>query len=296
MDYLFFNKGSADKVSEDFSSREFDCHGSGCCGTTKINKKLVDYLQTIRNHFNAPVKITSAYRCPTHNKKVGGASASKHMLGDAADIIVTGHSPSEVARYAESIGILGIGLYETSKDGYFVHIDTRERKAFWYGQAQAPRTTFGGKVTPTVSTQNTATSSTLSYGSKGEAVKQLQMNLIALGFSCGAAGADGRYGLGTTQAVKNFQASQGFAKVEQDGIYGQSTKAALEKAIKGTDSSIKNVYRVTASALNVRSAPAITKPIVGVLKRGETCQVLEIKEGWGKILGGWVSMDYLIKN
>jgi hypothetical protein len=39
---------------------------------------------------------------------------------------------------------LGIGLYETNSDGYFVHIDTRTTKSFWYGQKQAKRTTFGG--------------------------------------------------------------------------------------------------------------------------------------------------------
>ena len=48
--------------------------------------------------------------------------------------MVEGIHPSEVAKFAESIGILGIGLYETNSDGYFVHIDTRTTKSFWYGQ------------------------------------------------------------------------------------------------------------------------------------------------------------------
>ena len=61
-------------------------------------------------------------------------------------------APAEIAKYAESIGILGIGLYETNRDGHFVHIDTRTTKAFWYGQKQAKRTTFGGSksTAPTV--------------------------------------------------------------------------------------------------------------------------------------------------
>ena len=66
------------------------------------------------------------------------------MQGRAADIVVQGVSSREVAKYAESIGILGIGLYETSADGYFTHIDTRTTKSFWYGQNEQPRTTFGG--------------------------------------------------------------------------------------------------------------------------------------------------------
>jgi hypothetical protein len=53
--------------------------------------------------------------------------------------------PIEIARYAEKIGIKGIGLYETEKDGNFVHIDTRDTKFFWYGQAQEARDTFQEK-------------------------------------------------------------------------------------------------------------------------------------------------------
>ena len=93
----------------------------------------MNYLQQIRTHFGKPVHINSGYRCATHNKKVGGAKASKHATGQAADIKINGVAPSEIAKYAESIGVLGIGLYETNSDGYFVHIDTRTTKSFWYG-------------------------------------------------------------------------------------------------------------------------------------------------------------------
>ena len=57
----------------------------------------------------------------------------------AADFHIDGVSTGEIAKYAESIGILGIGLYDS-----FVHIDTRTRKSFWYSHAQERRTTFGG--------------------------------------------------------------------------------------------------------------------------------------------------------
>jgi len=142
-----YTKGIATKLSTNFKSTEFDCHGSGCCSKTLVDDKLVEYLQKIRDHFGKPVNVSSAYRCTTHNKNVGGATGSRHMKGQAADIYITGVKPAEIAKYAESIGILGIGLYETDKDGHFVHVDTRTTKSFWYGQAQAKRTTFGGAVT-----------------------------------------------------------------------------------------------------------------------------------------------------
>ena len=141
------------KISNNFSSHEFDCKGGSCCDTTFIDEDLIKYLQQIRDHFGKPVTISSAYRCAVHNKNVGGATGSQHVIGTAADISVEGVAPAEVAKYAESIGVLGIGLYETAKDGYFVHIDNRKTKSFWYGQGQAYRTTFGGQQT-----QNTASS------------------------------------------------------------------------------------------------------------------------------------------
>lgn len=139
-----FVKGKATSLSTNFKSTEFDCHGSGCCTQTKVDDKLVQYLQQIRNHFGKPVNISSGYRCETHNKNIGGATGSRHAKGQAADIYISGVTPAEIAKYAESIGILGIGLYETDADGHFVHVDTRETKSFWYGQSEKSRTTFGG--------------------------------------------------------------------------------------------------------------------------------------------------------
>lgn len=153
MGYKTTTKGKAVKLSNNFNSTEMDCHGNGCCSTTLINEKLVEYLQKIREHFGKPITITSGYRCVKHNSSptVGGATGSRHTKGDAADIVVSGVIPAEVAKYAESIGIKGIGLYSN-----FVHIDTRTTKSFWYGHEQAYRSTFGGTPTATI-TNNTTT-------------------------------------------------------------------------------------------------------------------------------------------
>ena len=141
-----YKKGTVTQLSTNFKSTEFDCHGSGCCSSTQVDEDLVKYLQKIRDHFGKSVNISSGYRCATHNKNVGGATGSRHAKGQAADIYISGVKPAEIAKYAESIGILGIGLYETNADGHFVHVDTRTTKSFWYGQAQAKRTTFGGAI------------------------------------------------------------------------------------------------------------------------------------------------------
>ena len=67
---------------------------------------------------------------------------------------------------------------------------------------------------------------TIKLGSKGSDVKKAQQLLIAKGYSCGVAGADGDFGAATYNAVKKFQAANG---LEADGIIGDNTWAALLK-------------------------------------------------------------------
>ena len=144
-----YTKGKKVQLSKNFASTEFDCHGKGCCSQTKIDDKLVNYLQQIRDHFGKSVNINSGYRCKTHNAAVGGASQSNHMDGEAADVQkFKGVEPIEIARYAESIGIKGIGVYS-----WGVHIDTRTSKYFWYDGGESNVKTFGASTyKPTTST------------------------------------------------------------------------------------------------------------------------------------------------
>ena len=233
---MSYIKGKNVQLSNNFSSTEFDCHGSGCCSKTEIDTKLVEYLQKIRDHFNSPLTINSAYRCEKHNAAVGGASQSKHRYGQAADIVVKGVTPAEVAKYAESIGIKGIGLYE-GKDGNFVHIDTRTTKYFWYGHSQAYRSTFGGTVTNTVtekieytleqfvsdiqkscsvSVNGKADSTTLSktvtisntINRSHKVIKFVQKRLLALGYN-EVGNPDGTAGEMFKNALINFQKANG---------------------------------------------------------------------------------------
>ena len=64
----------------------------------------------------------------------------------------------------------------------------------------------------------------LEKGSKGDAVKALQILLIGYGYSCGKYGADGDFGADTLAAVKKFQKAMGLTA---DGIVGPKTWAAL---------------------------------------------------------------------
>lgn len=115
-----------------FKRSEFACKcGKYCNGyPVEPDEQLVKLLENIRNHFGVPVTINSGVRCKTHNANVGGASASQHMKGTAADIKVKGVAPAKVAAYAETLlpGTGGIGIY-----GTFVHVDVRKQKSRWNG-------------------------------------------------------------------------------------------------------------------------------------------------------------------
>ena len=237
-----YKKGQKTKLSENFSSVEFDCHGSGCCSETIINPKLVEYVQKIRDHFGKSITVTSGYRCPVHNKRIGGATGSRHSKGDAADIVVSGVAPREVAKYAESIGIKGIGLYETNADGHFTHVDTRNVKSFWYGQNEAKRTTFGGSTpapdpSPVPAPKPSINNDVLSIGDTGEDVRKLQEQLVKLGYNVGSKGPDGDFGSKTYAAVIDFQRKH---NLKDDGIVGPITENAIKEDIKNMEQNIVN--------------------------------------------------------
>lgn len=115
-----------DQLSPHFKRSEFACKCG--CGNMLYAIELLDVLEDVREHFNAPVIINSAYRCPSHNKAVGGSPTSQHMNGDAADIVVKGFTPKQVADYLESKypNKYGLGRYKS-----FTHIDVRKNRGRW---------------------------------------------------------------------------------------------------------------------------------------------------------------------
>nr|DAR49793.1 MAG TPA: peptidase [Caudoviricetes sp.] len=118
------------QLSAHFKVREFAC-GDGS-DAVLVAPRLVMVLETIRTHFGTAVTINSGYRTPQYNTKVGGVAHSQHCYGTAADIVVRGKTPAQVAAYARQLmpDWGGVGVY--SQKG-FTHIDVREVKSDWEG-------------------------------------------------------------------------------------------------------------------------------------------------------------------
>lgn len=98
-----------------FTREELSCKGTG---QLVVNEAALDKLQAMRGMVGKPFVITSAYRSPEHNKRVGGAQKSMHLQGRAFDISTKGHNKHELYEAAVEAGFTGFGFYNN-----FIHVD-----------------------------------------------------------------------------------------------------------------------------------------------------------------------------
>lgn len=122
-----------------FSAEEMACRH---CGAIDVSARALDRLQALRDKIGRPFIINSAYRCPAHNKAVGGAKASRHMAGDAFDVSMSNHDPHRFKAEADAAGFVGIGTYPPKGGRHnFIHIDTRPGAPARWGDPFPPSDT-----------------------------------------------------------------------------------------------------------------------------------------------------------
>ena len=105
-----------------FSPREMACSHSGC---VYLSRRSMDRLQAVRDDFEKPMVITSAYRSPTHpiesrKKTISGA----HTTGQAFDVLVHGRDAYKLIGLALKHGFTGLGVQQAGDpDSRFIHLD-----------------------------------------------------------------------------------------------------------------------------------------------------------------------------
>lgn len=124
-----------------------------------------------------------------------------------------------------------------------------------------------------VTTPTTSGRAVLRKGDNNDDVRELQEKLECLGYNVGEV--DGDFGKNTLAAVTEFQSKNG---LEVDGVVGQQTWAALDKAVAA-----KNAEGTT-------QAPAQTSTTTtGTVKAGDTVSIAQGATYYnGKAIPGWV--------
>jgi len=113
------------KIAEHFWLYEFQCPDCRC---VKIDVRILEYLEILREMVARPIYITSGYRCPDYNLKVGGVKNSYHLTGKAVDISTEKFNKVKISQYASQIGFRGIGVYSNH-----IHLDIRDTPSYWEG-------------------------------------------------------------------------------------------------------------------------------------------------------------------
>jgi uncharacterized protein YcbK (DUF882 family) len=123
---ITWKKSENKKLGKYFTSDEFECP-CGKCDIQQIDEGLIGKLDTTREKYGKAIRVNSGYRCPAHNKAIGGKENSSHMAGLAADITPVLITLDELDNLYE----ICYNVFDNIGDGRlkrFVHVDNREKK------------------------------------------------------------------------------------------------------------------------------------------------------------------------
>ena len=123
MKYSLKDHGRSYRLSEHFTLGEMACKDGS--DTVLVNPDLIRMLERLREYVGGSITINSGYRTAAYNKKIGGASLSQHVKGNAADITVKANGriiPGKmICCLCQYLGFKGIGYISPTS----VHVDMR---------------------------------------------------------------------------------------------------------------------------------------------------------------------------
>lgn len=126
--------GMGGAAGRHFAFREFASKGNGWIKVRRVHVRRLDVLRDLFG----PIAVTSGYRDPVHNRRVGGATNSQHLYGNGTDCRFISGAPSLAAVKGRQL-FAGIGVVRAT--GRVLHVDSRDL---------GPNTTGGTPAAPTV--------------------------------------------------------------------------------------------------------------------------------------------------
>ena len=125
----------------------------------------------------------------------------------------------------------------------------------------------------------------LENGMVGDDVKELQRDLLSLGYDLGKWGVDGEYGDCTEMAVRGFQTQMGLVV---DGVAGPKTIAALKSVLAAkTEPENPKYVQIVGGSCYIRTEPSTGGAIRGVALEGN-----KLPYGGKKADNGWLAVSY----
>lgn len=107
-----------------FLPEEFRCKCGCGAGMERMDPGFLEKLEEARELAGIPFVLSSAYRCPKHNRAVGGVEDSAHVRGYAADIrCVSSHDRFRLLAALMEAGFRRIELAPT-----WIHVDSDPEK------------------------------------------------------------------------------------------------------------------------------------------------------------------------
>lgn len=131
------------RLAQHFALSELRC-ACGCAMQPEILDRLRSLavsLEIIRAEIKRPLAVISGHRCAQRNALIGGARASRHLMGDAVDVQAQGMTGLDLQRVAESL-IVGRKIPEGGLGTYAerpltLHYDQRGVRARWHHEQRA---------------------------------------------------------------------------------------------------------------------------------------------------------------
>lgn len=126
---------------KNFKPEEFRCPCGKCTGyPTRMKQVELNHIQTIRDHYGKPMKITSGLRCKVENKRVGGVSNSGHLTGYAVDFYMEGVTDTVPNRNKALSYIKTLPNHKFTYGAHMVDSDGAYREASGMGNAMHTET------------------------------------------------------------------------------------------------------------------------------------------------------------